>query len=112
MASWGVGIFDDDLAQLVRAEFERHVRDGMSVYMAADRVQTDHANADTKVVTLALAVLQLEHNTIQPKIRKKALTIIISGDGKERWENGDPSALAARERELQNLRERLRDQHT
>jgi hypothetical protein len=112
MAAWGVGIFDDDLAVAVRADFERHLQDGLSVYAAAERIQSDYVNADSKVVTLALAALQLEHNLISPQIKKKALTIIISGEGKERWTTGDSAALAARERELQTLRDRLREQHT
>jgi hypothetical protein len=115
MAAWGVGIFDDDLAQKARASFERHMRDGQSVYMAAESVLAGHAGLDGpqfNVVALAVAALQMELHTISPKVRKKALTVIISGEGAEAWEGGDPAALAAREQVLQALREQLREMHT
>lgn len=109
MAAWGVGIFDDDLARSVREDFERDVAGGASVFEAAKRVMARHAAANSAVVYMALAALQLEHGVIQPRIRKLALTAIISGEAAEPWANGDPGALAARQRELQNLRDRLNE---
>jgi hypothetical protein len=112
MQSWGVGIFDSDLAQAVRKDFEAAMAAGASIYAAADRTIEAHSNDNSIIVYLAIAALQLEQNGIQPKIKKKALTIIISGDGKEPWFDGPPDTLAARERVLEELRNRLREMPT
>lgn len=109
MATWGVGIFDDDLAQSVRRDFAALVAEGMSVYAAAESLLEKYARDNSAIVYLALAALQLEHGLIQHKIKKRALTVIISGEGRERWEDAAPEALQARERVLEELRNRLRE---
>ncbi len=109
MAAWGVGIFDDDLAQNVRKDFQRAVDAGQSVYEAARGILERYAAANSAVVYLALAALQLEHGLVQPRIRKTALTVIITGEGVEPWAEAPAETRAARERELDNLRNRLRE---
>lgn len=112
MPTWGVGIFDSDLAQSVKKDFAEALAHGASIYAAADRMLEKYASDNTIILYLAIAALQLEQNGIQPKVKKKALTIIISGDGKEAWLDGPADALAARERVLEELRNRLREMPT
>jgi len=64
--------------------------------MIADRILGKLADPlnprpmDRAAVYLALAALQLEHGLIQPKIKKHALTFIISGEELEKWESSGP----------------------
>ena len=85
------------------------MRNGASVFAAAKQILETFKDADSMIVGLAVAALQLEHGQLGPREKKRALTIIISGDGREPWVGGDPDALAARERVLEELRNRLRE---
>ena len=113
MNQFGPGIFDNDVAQSVRDEFNTAVAQGLSVYAAADRVLARPFDFmkenDRDQVFLALAALQLEHGVIQPKIKKNALTVIILGDDLETWESKGPTQHAARRQILQDLRQKLID---
>ena len=108
---WGVDIFDAQLAKDIRLEFQQAVDGGTSLYIASDRIITKYADADSMVVYLALAALQIEHDVIQPKVKKKALTLINTGDGAERWEDEGNEMLSARKLVLQDLRKRLLNAH-
>lgn len=109
----GPGIFDNDVAQRVRDDFNAALAEGLSVYAAADRILSKPIDflkeTDRDQIFLALAALQLEHGLIQPKIKKNALTIIIMGDELERWESAGAELHAARGKVLQELRQRLLD---
>ena len=111
MKTTGPGIFDNDVAQGVRAEFNASVAEGLSVFAAAERILSKPIDflkeTDRDQIFLALAALQLEHGLIQPKVKKNALTIIILGDELERWESSGPETYEARKKVLQDLRERL-----
>jgi hypothetical protein len=107
MTMWGVGLFDSDVAQDVRAAFTKEMDAGASVYVAAERVQESFAQADYCTVTLALAALQAEHDLIHPKIKKKALTLIISGEAEDAWREGPPAIYETRKSVLYALRVKL-----
>lgn len=111
MNTTGPGIFENDVAQQVRTEFNAAVAGGMSVYAAADRILSKPIDflkdSDRDQIYLALAALQLDHGVIQQKIKKNALTIIIMGDELERWESAGADAHAKRAAVLQDLRTRL-----
>ena len=107
MKTWGVGIFDNDVALDVRKEFEAALAKGLSGYMASDNVIAKYGQTKDMEVYLALAELQIEHNIIQPKVKKKALTLIISGDAAEDWEDAGTAVFENRKAVLQELRLRL-----
>ena len=111
MKSWGVGIFDNEVARSVRDEFTKHVSDGLSVFAAAERILGKPVNpledSERPQIYLALAACQLEHGVIQPKIRKHALTVIILGDDDENWTASPPETQAARKEVLSQLRQRM-----
>jgi hypothetical protein len=115
MKTWGTGIFDNDDAESVRREFNDCLQHGMSVYAAADRIlgkisdPTNLNRVDRAAVYLALAALQLEHGVVQPKIKKHALTFIVSGEELEKWESSGPETVEARRKVLQALREKLNE---
>lgn len=105
--SWGVGIFDNSTAQDVRKDFEAAMAAGASAYSAADALIVKYDSAGSCALYLALAALQLEQNVIQPKIKKKALTLIISGEASEDWEAVSPAIFENRKAILHELRQKL-----
>ncbi len=107
MRVWGVGIFDNDVAQDVRRDFEAGLASGQSVYIAADALLQKYDHANSCALYLALAALQLEHELIQPKIKKKALTLIISGDAEEDWTSSSAAIYENRKAVLAELRAKL-----
>jgi len=107
MKTWGVGIFDNDVALDVRNEFDAALALGLSAYVASDKVIAKYDQTKDTEVYLALAALQIEHDIIQPKVKKKALTLIISGDAAEDWEDAGIPVFENRKAVLQELRLRL-----
>jgi hypothetical protein len=107
MRTWGVGIFDNDVAADVQAAFEAALAEGLSVYAAAERLIPLFEPRGSCATYLALAALQLDHDTIQPKIKKKALTLIISGEADEDWSESPGAIRENRRAALHELRLRL-----
>ncbi len=114
MGAWGAGIFDDDLAVDVRTAFEREIEAGGDVKTVTQSVLRSFASAlrdsdDGPVVYLALAALQLDHRTLQPGIKAKALRIIETGQALEGWDEAptDWPGLIERKQVLENLRVQL-----
>ena len=107
MRTWGIGIFDNDRARSVRAEFEAFIAQGHSGYVASDKLIEKYRHSHEMELYLALAELQIEHEIIQPKVKKKALTLIISGDAAEDWESAGSAVFENRKAVLQELRKRL-----
>lgn len=112
MGHWGPGIFDDDVAQDVRLEFEEQLRSGQSVAAATHHLIDAPPwgwddEEDTAATYLALAGLQLEYRALDPAIRDKAIAIIDSEVPLWRWESSPPERIAERVRVLRELREQL-----
>jgi hypothetical protein len=108
----GAGIFDNTLAQSVRADFEAALAGGLSVYAAADAILARHAGLlhdaeHAAPIFYALAVLQSAHGTISPRIRKAAQTLIVSGEGLAAFAHHGPEWLARRREVEQELRRKL-----
>ena len=90
MGTWGAGLFDDDISMDVQAEFEASIEEGMSIKEATklilasfEEVLTD--DDESPIVYLTIAALQLDKGSVQKRIKKRALDIIKSGEGLERW---------------------------
>ena len=112
MSAHGVGLFDNPLATDIRLEFDAALKNGASVYVAAENILQKHAHSIhdpdcSPIILYALAALQLQHGVISSKIRKRALTLINSGDGLERWRGASPEIYEARKEVEQELRARL-----
>lgn len=93
MGTWGPGIFDDDVANDVRASFEDELSAGWDIPLATQHVLEQFAvtpddEDDGPVVYLALAALQLEHRALQPDIQKQAIRILTSDQGIDNLEHG------------------------
>lgn len=112
MSAHGVGLFDNPLGSDIRLEFDSALKDGASVYVAAENILQKYADSIhdpdcSPIILYALAALQLQHGVISSKIRKRALTLINSGDGLERWRGTAPEIYEARKKVEQDLRARL-----
>lgn len=108
----GPGIFDNTLAQSVRRDFEAAMAEGLSVYAAADAILERHAGLlhdpeNAAPIFYALAMLQSEHGTITPRIRKTAQTLIVSGEGLNAFAHRGTEWVEARRKVEQELRGRL-----
>src|SRR6476659_2785786 len=110
MGAWGTGIFANDTAADVRAEFRDKIGDGMSPTAARKALLQDLKPAladsdDGPIIWLTLAATQLECHCLEELVRTKALAIIDAGGDIERWrETGKPGLV----RGLKAVRARLR----
>jgi hypothetical protein len=107
MRTWGIGIFDNDRAVAVRDEFAALLAQGHSAYVASDKLIQKYHQQHEMELYLALAELQIAQDIIQPKVKKKALTLIISGEAAEDWEAAGSAVFENRKAILQDLRKRL-----
>lgn len=112
MGTWGIEIFDDDLALDIQAKFEEAMDQGLSVKKATKRILYDFQDVlededEGPLVYLALAALQIERDKLQPEIGQKALKIIESGQGLARWEEAGEEELAERKQALEDLKAKL-----
>lgn len=113
MGAWGTGLFSDDVACDVRAQFRDQLEEGVSVAAATKRILAEWSEAlddveDGPVIWLALASLQWDRGAVQARVKSKAIKLIDSGADLERWRNdGDSRQVAARRGMLRKLRQKL-----
>jgi hypothetical protein len=74
VGTWGPGILQDDVADHVQIMFEDALASGMSVEQASLKVLRDPPwdmtdEDDGLIMILALAVLQLQHQALDPQVR-------------------------------------------
>ena len=112
VGAWGVGIFDDDTAGDVRAEFQKLVEVGLGPGDAVGRLMREYREGladpdDGPVVCLALACLLLDAGVSGHPLTAEARRIIEQGVGLERWEEAGPEVLAARRAVYEDLLTKL-----
>lgn len=112
MGTWDTGIFDDDIAMDVRAEFDDAIEEGMTVKRATKLVLESFQDVledddEAPIVYLALAALQLEKGSVQVNIKKKVLKIIESREGLDRWKEVGGEVYNNRLNVLDELKNRL-----
>lgn len=91
MATWGAGLFDNDLAQALKAAFEAALADGLDVpdatkqalWAVTEALKNDE---EAPLVYLAMAALQLKHGAIEEWLKVIALSHVLQGTGLDRWE--------------------------
>ena len=109
MGTWGVGLFENDVATDIRFAFEDALSEGLDVFTATQRVFAEFADEladfdDRPVVYLALAALQLGREALQPEIRDEALRIIMTDEAWAGWQEAEPALVAERKQVLQVLK--------
>jgi hypothetical protein len=109
MGAWGAGIFDDDDAADIRADFPHYLADAQEIARATDAAAADYGAsleqpARTTAFWLGLALIQWRKGWIDPRVRELALAIIDEGLDLQKW---DGSNAAARARALAAARNQL-----
>lgn len=111
MGTWGAGLFSDDLAADVRAEYRTHLEKGLDGATATERVmeafassQTDSDEAST--FWLALAATQWRYGRLQDDIKDRALQFIEDGSDVERFSE-NPKLVRDRKRVLEKVKAQL-----
>lgn len=125
MDAWEAGIFDDDLAADMRADWEAELATGSSPATATRRLVEEWTDevAGSRPLTaafwIALAALQLQAGALDADVRDRAVRAISRGDDLERWmgesfedlgldgDDGAPDELAERRHATAALRARL-----
>jgi hypothetical protein len=112
MGTWNTGIFDDDLAMDIKAEFEEAIEEGLSVKEAIAMILEAYEDElededEGPIIYLALAALQMEKGTIVKSIRSKALEVIESGQGLDRWKEEGKDEYEKRVVVLNELKDKL-----
>lgn len=110
MGTWGIDIFQDDLAVDVRDEYLEIIRTGLSTNEATktiiERFQDELGDPEEfNVFWISLAATQVEHQ-LSTLVKEKALDIIQSGDDLERW-MADPRLYNERQNILKQLMNKL-----
>jgi hypothetical protein len=99
MDAWESGIFDDDLAADVRADWEDELAGGASPAAATRRLVeewTDEVAGSPALAAsfwIALAALQLRDDAMDADVRDRAIRAIGRGDDLERWTRRPYDAL-------------------
>lgn len=94
MDSWETGLFDDDLAADVRADWEAALAGGESHARATRRLVEEWVDEVAGSVALAaafwiaLAALQLRAGALEVDVRDRAVRAIGRGEDLDRWEQG------------------------
>jgi hypothetical protein len=110
MGTWGVGLFQDDVAADVRGDWREAILDGQDSEEATQTLQASYASAigdpdESTVFWLALAAAQMETGRLVDEVRDRAVAIIDAGDDLGRWRGGRNEKR--REQVLAGLRAKL-----
>jgi hypothetical protein len=113
VGTWGVGLFDDDIASDVRAEWRDAILGGASPEEATAALTSSFADLlrdpdDSTIFWMALAAAQSETGRLLPEVRDRALEIIDAGGDVERWAETGAARARRRQRVLARLADKLR----
>jgi len=111
MGIWGPGIFSNDVAADIRAEWREMIGNGTQPTEASEAILANHRDDlndeyEAPTVWLALAIVQWKSGRPVENVQKRAIAVIDSGEGLLGWER-PPANCRARERVLSNAREKL-----
>lgn len=110
MGAWGANIFDDDFALDLKEEYEDILGSGLSHEIATKTLTERYKDAlqdpeESGVFWLALATIQLEHDTLINKVKASALDVIDHDRDLLRWE--DSPDFQNRKKVLEQLKTQL-----
>jgi len=110
MGAWGTGIFSDDFASDLRADYREFIADGKSHSEAMELLSRKHGESltdpeEAPVFWIALAATSWDLGRLDEQLKAKALAVISAGGGLERWD--EPKDRRARQAALNKLAERL-----
>lgn len=106
----GTGLFSDDLACDVRADYRALLEQAVPDVEVTDRLLVEHGPLDADeepVFWLALAACQWKAGRLEPRVRDRALQVIDLGEDLRRWQDAGPRALEDRGAVLDRVRAEL-----
>lgn len=112
MGTWGVGIFQNDVALEVKDSYIKKLQVGKSnneAYIETfNELNEMVADPDDKIdFWLAIASLMYDYGRLTPDVKNKALEIINSKNDEERWDSKDKKK---RNHIIESLKEKLLSQ--
>ena len=112
MGTWDTGIFDDDIAMDVKAEFDDAIAEGATAEEATKQILESFEDVleddeEAPIIYLTLVALQLENGFAQKSLKQKVLEIIESGQGLDRWQDTGGDELINRLKVLNELKDKL-----
>lgn len=115
MASWGPGLFQDDIAQDVRDTYKDKLRRGNSSEEVTDSLINEYGELlddsdDAPIFWFALADTQWGYGRLSPIVKEKAIDCIDSGTNQNRWLDENPKDAEKRAKILEHLKQKLNEQ--
>ncbi len=111
MGTWGPGIFENDTACDVRAEFRDWIGDGLTPLKAVNKMKRSYIpsfiESDEHDFWLGLAATQVQCGRLVPLVRDEALKIIDSGADQAIWDEHEPKLARDRAKALAQLRKQI-----
>jgi hypothetical protein len=109
MGTWGIGVWQDDVARDVIRAFEDLLKQGRTPIEAVQNLLEDPPwgwgdQDDDVVQILALAALALQQGVLASALRDRAISLIESSDPLERWTASKPEEFAARQEVLEHFK--------
>ncbi|MFV5170073.1 hypothetical protein [Bacillus cereus] len=106
----GVGIFEDDLSEDIKFDFQNLVGDGYSLEETTSILVRKYIpylrKHEENIFWLALAAIQWEMGRLEPLVKEKAINIIDNKSDLKRWWR-EPELKKKREQVLKKLKEKL-----
>lgn len=107
MGTWGVGLFDDDVACSVRDDYFALLEHELTPDAAADQLLVDYADENSPVIVLALAATQLQDGYLSDVVAARAQACIEDGAAIRVWDTASESTRIERQRVLDELHRAL-----
>ena len=112
MGTWGVGLYQDDLAEDIKTTYIDSLRNGNSPNAAYNTVLAELGAAmddpnDASVFWFSLSDTMWSCGTLTDDVKEKALYYLDEGYDLQRWEEENPQQVQSRKRILTELRYRL-----
>jgi len=112
VGTWGYGLFQDDQATDMRADWKRLYAAFQEPGRATEELVATWRDSleDADVgpeLWIVVAILNHQYGSRDTSLRDKALGIMESGEGLTLWEDQGPREVAARRREYARVRARL-----
>lgn len=109
MGTWGVNLYQDDMALDIKEEYTNFLKVGMNNNEATKlliEIYKDMVEEEAGVFWLALADTQWKYGRLLPEVREKALDIIESGIDLDLWKE-DEKQYKKRQKILEGLKDKL-----
>jgi len=112
MGAWGTKLYQDDIAVDVRDTFKDLLKRGKTSEEITTQMCEDYEDViddpdDGPIFWFALADTQWDLGRLLPEVKKQAIVLLDKGDDLERWKLEDSKLAVAREKVLNELKQKL-----